>query len=57
LKGSCGNLGARQMAATYGELEITDFPLTDPVSWLRRLDQEFELIREILNAERHETAD
>ena len=54
LKGSSANIGARQMAATYEELEEKDELVSDTEGLLKRLDQEFESVREALKAERRE---
>jgi HPt (histidine-containing phosphotransfer) domain-containing protein len=53
LRGSSGNLGVLQMAAIAGELEhLENNTLTVAVELLQSLEDEFERVREILNAER-----
>jgi CheY-like chemotaxis protein/HPt (histidine-containing phosphotransfer) domain-containing protein len=52
LKGSSANIGARQMAALYEELEGKDGANGDTEALLNDLDEEFQLVREALNAER-----
>lgn len=53
LRGSSGNLGVLQMAAIAGELEHleNDYSTVAP-ELLRSLENEFERVKEILNAER-----
>ena len=53
LKGSSANIGAQQMAALYEQLEVEEGANGDSKDLLKRLDQEFELVREALEAERH----
>jgi HPt (histidine-containing phosphotransfer) domain-containing protein len=55
--GSSANVGARQMAALFEQLEGQDGENGDNEVLLARLDQEFELVCEALKAERRETAD
>ena len=54
LKGSSANMGATQMAALSEELESKD-PAKDASELLAQLENEFELVREALKAERKET--
>jgi two-component system, sensor histidine kinase and response regulator len=56
LRGSSANVGAQKMAALSERLEGTDGTNGDVRAVLGRLDQEFELVREALNAERIKTA-
>ena len=51
LKGSSANMGATQMAALSEELESKD-PAKDASELLAQLENEFELVREALKAER-----
>jgi HPt (histidine-containing phosphotransfer) domain-containing protein len=57
LKGSSANIGALEMTALYEQLERTDSSNGDTGVLLKRLDQEFELVREALKVERRERAD
>lgn len=53
LRGCSGNLGVLQMAATAGELEhLEDNYNTVAIELLLSLENEFERVKEILNAER-----
>jgi HPt (histidine-containing phosphotransfer) domain-containing protein len=54
LKGSSANIGATQLAALSEELESGD-PAKDATELMTKLDNEFELVREALKAERKET--
>ena len=54
LKGSSANVGATQLAALSGELESRD-PAKDASELMSQLENEFELVREALKAERKET--
>ncbi len=54
LKGISANIGARQMTALYERLEGTDGVNGDTEVLLKRLDQEFELVRAALKGERQE---
>ena len=54
LKGSSASMGAMQMAALFEELESKD-PARDAREILAQLDNEVELVRAALNAERKET--
>ena len=54
LKGSSASMGAMQMAALFEELESKD-PARDAREILAQLDNEVELVRVALNAERKET--
>ena len=51
LKGSSANIGATQMNALAEELESKD-PARDAAQLLAQLENEFELVREALKAER-----
>ena len=55
LRGSSGNIGATYMAELSEDLERKD-SIQDSKSILAALENEFELVREALNAERKETA-
>ena len=55
LKGSSANIGASKMAALYQELELNDQTNGDTGALLARLDQEFDLVRAALKAERKQT--
>ncbi|MEP7338750.1 MAG: response regulator, partial [Acidobacteriota bacterium] len=52
LKGSSANIGAMEMTALYEQLERVDSANGDAGALIKRLDQEFELAREALKAER-----
>lgn len=53
LRGSSANLGVLQMAAIAGELEhLENSSLTTAAELLRSLEDEFQRVKEILNAER-----
>lgn len=53
LRGSSGNLGVLQMATLAGELEHLENDYTNVApEMLRSLENEFERVKEILNAER-----
>lgn len=52
LRGSSGNLGVLQMATIAGELEhLENNSTTSAAELLRSLEDEFERVKEILNAE------
>jgi PAS domain S-box-containing protein len=57
LKGSSANIGAEEMAALYEQLEGKDRANGNAEALLKRLDQEFELVREALNGERRGMVD
>jgi two-component system sensor histidine kinase/response regulator len=52
LKGSSASIGASQLAALYEKLEVNAGPDGEAAALLDQLDQEFELVREALKAER-----
>jgi two-component system sensor histidine kinase/response regulator len=52
LKGSSASIGAAQLASLCERLEGRDWAKGDPAALLQTLDQEFELVREALEAER-----
>ena len=57
LRGSSANLGVLQMAAIAGELEhLENNSSTAAAELLRSLEDEFERVKEILNAERQRRA-
>jgi HPt (histidine-containing phosphotransfer) domain-containing protein len=54
LKGSSGNIGAGRMAKLFEELEEQrDSNTEDTPNLLARIEIEFELVREVLQTERH----
>jgi HPt (histidine-containing phosphotransfer) domain-containing protein len=54
LRGSCANLGAEQMAARCGELELTSRQgtLASAKCLVARLEEEFEAVKKVLTAVR-----
>ncbi|MEP7341492.1 MAG: PAS domain S-box protein [Acidobacteriota bacterium] len=57
LMGSSANIGAREMASLYQQLEGKDGANGDAKALLKRLDREFELVREALKGERRGVVD